>query len=147
LIADKELVNYINYYARSRMFSCAIDPGVTGGLIKALELASGPDGSQKREKIKENAKHLRSLLRNKVDIGTAHSWIIPVIYGDEKLTIPLSDYLQHHGLDISLMMFPAVPKNRSRIRAFVTSEHSPEQIEKGAEILLNAAKEFNFFLN
>ena len=147
LIADKELVNYINYYARSRMFSCAIDPGVTGGLIKSLELGSGPDGDQKREKIKENAKHLRSLLKDKVDIGTAHSWIIPVIYGEEKLTIPLSDYLQHHGLDISLMMFPAVPKNRSRIRAFVTSEHSPEQIEKGAHILLKAAKEFNFLLD
>ncbi|MFQ6608485.1 MAG: aminotransferase class I/II-fold pyridoxal phosphate-dependent enzyme [Fidelibacterota bacterium] len=146
MIGDQEIVNYLNYYARSRMFSCAIDPGVTGGLIKALELAVGPDGDLKRERIKENAKHLRSLLRGKVDIGTAHSWIIPVIYGDEKLTIPLSDYLQRHGLDVSLMMFPAVPKNHSRIRAFVTSEHSTEQIEKGAEILLNAAKEFNFLL-
>ena len=33
LYAKKKVTNYINYYARSRMFSCALDPGVTGGLI------------------------------------------------------------------------------------------------------------------
>ena len=39
IYANKKITNYMNYYARSRMFSCALDPGVTGGLIKSLELA------------------------------------------------------------------------------------------------------------
>ena len=34
------------------------------------------------------------------------------------------------------MTFPAVSKNRSRIRAFVTSEHTKEQLDKGAEVIL-----------
>jgi len=144
LYAKEEISNYISWYARSRMFSCALDPAVTGGLIKALELASGPDGDIKRKRIKKNTKTLRSLLQGKVDIGTSTSWIIPVIYGNEKLTIPLSDYLQKSGIDISLMTFPAVPKNRSRIRAFVTSEHTEDQLERGADIILKAAKEFGF---
>jgi len=146
LYAKQELINYVNYYARSRMFSCALDPAVTGGILKALELASGPDGNEKRKRIVENADHLRSLLKNKVDIGTSQSWVIPVIFGDERKSIPLGDYLMRKGYDFSIMMFPAVKKNKSIIRAFVTSEHTKEQLEGCAEALIDAAKEYEFAL-
>ena len=146
LYAKQELINYVNYYARSRMFSCALDPAVTGGILKALELASGPDGDEKRKRIVENADHLRSLLKNKVDIGTSQSWVIPIIFGDERKSIPLGDYLMRKGYDFSIMMFPAVKKNKSIIRAFVTSEHTKEQLDGCAEALIDAAKEYEFAL-
>ena len=146
LYAKQELINYVNYYARSRMFSCALDPAVTGGILKALELASGPDGDKKRKRIVENADHLRSLLKNKVDIGTSQSWVIPIIFGDERKSLPLGDYLMRKGYDFSIMMFPAVKKNKSIIRAFVTSEHTKEQLEGCAEALIDAAKEYDFAL-
>ena len=146
LYAKQELINYVNYYARSRMFSCALDPAVTGGILKALELASGPDGDEKRKRIVENSDYLRSLLKNKVDIGTSQSWVIPIIFGDERKSIPLGDYLMRKGYDFSIMMFPAVKKNKSIIRAFVTSEHTKEQLEGCAEALIDAAKEYEFAL-
>ncbi|MBA7706040.1 2-amino-3-ketobutyrate coenzyme A ligase [subsurface metagenome] len=146
LFAREGLTNYVNWYARSRMFSCALDPAVTGGLIKVLELATGPDGKAKRERIRSNADYMRSKLQGHVDIGSSHSWIIPVIYGDEHITIPMSNYMQREGLDTSLMAFPAVPKNQSRIRLFVTSEHTREQLDKGAEVIIKAAEEFGFLL-
>ena len=146
LYAKQELINYVNYYARSRMFSCALDPAVTGGILKALELASGPDGDEKRKRIVENADYLRSLLKNKVDIGTSQSWVIPIIFGDERKSLPLGDYLMRKGYDFSIMMFPAVKKNKSIIRAFVTSEHTKEQLEGCAEALIDAAKEYEFAL-
>jgi|TARA_B100001105_G_scaffold102861_1_gene82515 7-keto-8-aminopelargonate synthetase-like enzyme len=144
--AKKELINYMNYYARSRMFSCALDPAVTGGIIKSLELAAGPDGDQKRIRIIDNADYLRSLLKDKVDIGTSQSWVIPIIFGDERKSLPLGDYLMRLGFDFSIMMFPAVKKNKSIIRAFVTSEHTKEQLDGCAEALIDASKEFNFNL-
>lgn len=144
LVADEELIFYINYYARARMFSCAIDPAVTGGIIKALELASGPDGDAKRLRIMKNAAYLRGKLQDHVDIGDSNSWIMPVIYGKERITIRLNAYLQESGLDTSLMQFPAVPKNQSRIRLFVTSEHTEEQMDRCVEVISDAAKKFGF---
>ena len=144
--AKKELINYMNYYARSRMFSCALDPAVTGGILKALELAAGPDGDQKRKRIIENADYLRSLLKDKVDIGTSQSWVIPIIFGDERKSLPLGDYLMRLGYDFSIMMFRAVKKNKSIIRAFVTSEHTKEQLDGCAEALIQASKEYKFNL-
>lgn len=146
LLASKAMVQYVNWYAKCRMFSCALDPAVTGGMIKVLELASGPEGHNRREKLKKNVIFLKKLLKEKVDLGISDSWILTVIYGEDKKTIDISSYLQRSGLDTSIMQFPAAPKNKGRIRLFITSEHSHEQLRKAADIILQAAKEFDFLI-
>lgn len=144
LLARQEITRYVNWYARCRMFSCALDPAVTGGMRKALELAAGADGQMRRQRLHQNARLLRDRLNGQVNIGTSQSWVIPVIYGAERLTLPLSDYLQRAGLDTSIMQYPAVPHNEARLRLFVTSEHTPDQIEQAAAIILDAARHFGF---
>lgn len=146
LLAKKEITRYINWYARSRMFSCAMDPAVTGGILKALMLASGPDGQARRQRIRDNAELMRQLLADRVNVLTTNTWIIPIIYGDEKLTFPLNDYLQRQGLDVGLMTFPAVPRNEARIRLFITSEHTEAQLRQAAAIIIEAAERFGFAL-
>jgi 7-keto-8-aminopelargonate synthetase-like enzyme len=146
LFAPRKTAQYINWYAKSRMFSCALDPAVTGGIIKSLELASGTNGDERRARLHTNAEFLRNQLRGKVNIGTSESWIVPVIYGPEKYTLPLSDFVQRSGLDTSVMQFPAVGKNESRMRLFVTSEHTTEQLQRAAEIILRAAEKYKFAL-
>ena len=49
-----------------------------------------------------------------------------------------------HGLDGSVMSVPAVPVNEARIRLFVTSEHTPEQIRRCADIVTRAGRELGF---
>lgn len=146
LVAKREITQYVNWYAKCRMFSCAIAPAVTGGVTKALELASGNDGDERRRRIRRNADLMRSQLAGKVNIGDSQSWVIPVIYGSDKQTMPLNDYLQREGLDTSIMQFPATPRNKARIRLFVTSEHTPDQITQATQIVLKAADKFNFLL-
>jgi 7-keto-8-aminopelargonate synthetase-like enzyme len=146
LIAHSDVTRYVNWYARCRMFSAAIDPAVTAGVTRGLELGSGEEGAAGRERLQKNADLLRSLLRGEVEIGNAESWIVPVIFGSESLIVPLSDWLQRHGLDGSVMSFPAVAMDEARVRLFVTSEHSEEQIRRCASIVLRAAAEFGFLL-
>ncbi|MFT3691607.1 MAG: pyridoxal phosphate-dependent aminotransferase family protein [Kofleriaceae bacterium] len=144
LIAKKEIARYVNWYARCRMFSCALDPAMTAGVTKALELASSSDGNDRRAHVDRNATLLRAQLAPDVDIGRSNSWIVPVIYGPETNTIPLADWLQRHGLDGSCMSFPAVPVNEARIRLFVTSQHTEAQITSCARIVRGAADAIGF---
>jgi 7-keto-8-aminopelargonate synthetase-like enzyme len=144
LIAPKEIARYVNWYARCRMFSCALDPAVTGGILKSLQLGSGADGESKRRRLGENAAYLRERLSGKVDIGRSESWIVPVMYGPGERTFHVNDYLQRRGLDASIMQFPAVPKNESRVRMFVSSEHTRDQIDQAATIICDAAAHFGF---
>lgn len=77
LLAKKEIVRYVNLYAKCRMFSCALDPAVTGGMVKVLELAKGEEGRKRRQRIKANAKYLHSVLSERVCCKDTASWVIP----------------------------------------------------------------------
>lgn len=147
LIARSDVVRYVNWYARCRMFSAAIDPAVTAGVTRGVELGASEEGAAARTRLHANASLLRSLLTGKVRLGHSESWIIPVIFGAKSLIVPLSDWLQRHGLDGSVMSFPAVPMNEARVRLFVTSEHTEVQLRRCAEIIVRAAAEFDFSLN
>jgi glycine C-acetyltransferase len=144
LWASDAIIQYVNWYAKNRMFSCALDPAVTSGLIKVIELAQSQDGARRRESIKQNASYMRSLLRGKVDLVEASTWILGIIYGDESKTLQVNDYIQRRGLEASIIQFPAAPKNKARLRLFISSEHTTEHLDAAAEILLDAAKKFNF---
>jgi len=140
----EEVAQYMNWYARCRMFSCAMDPAVTGGLVKSLEIASGPDGDARRARLIKNADGLRERLSSFLSLGDSTTWVVPVIFGAQQKSIALSDYLQRHGLDSGVLTYPAVPRHLSRLRMFVTSEHTEEQLDRAAEILRGAAKQFEF---
>ena len=140
----KEIIQYLNWYARCRMFSCALDPAVTGGMAKVVELAGTEIGKERRTRIKANANYFRSLLQGKVNVGGNDSWVVIVNFGDESKTLNLNDFLQRAGLDTSIIQFPAVPKGEARIRMFVTSEHTEAQLKKAADIILAAAAKFDF---
>ena len=144
VIGPREVCRYINWYARCRMFSCALDPAVVAGVTRALELGAGSDGQERRARVWANADRLRASLAGRVDLGRSSSWIVPVIYGPDTLTLKVADHLIRSGLEGSVMGFPAVEVNRARVRLFVTAEHEREQLERGAKIMLETAEHFGF---
>lgn len=84
----------MNWYAKCRMFSCALDPAVTGGMTKVVELAGSEIGMTRRKKLKSNASYFRKLLSGKVNLGECDSWVVIVNFGNESKTLQLNDYLQ-----------------------------------------------------
>lgn len=144
LIARRDVTRYVNWYAKSRLFSCALDPGVTGGMLKVLELASGPVGDERRARLVANARRMRELLAPHVPIGLSESWIVPVIFGQDTSTFDVTDFVQRHGLDTSVMTFPSVPKNEARLRLFINSEHTEQDLVRAADVIVRAAGQFGF---
>ena len=54
--------------------------------------------------------------------------VIPVILGDARRCIELSQRLLEHGLNVRPLLPPAVEENAARLRFFITCEHTEEQI-------------------
>lgn len=140
----QEIAQYLNFFARSRMFSCALDPAVTAGVTQVLRMANNDDGDARRARLHANGQFLRDQLRGNVNIGLSESWIVPVIFGDDTLALPVLDTIQRHGLDAGVMQYPAAPLGQARLRLFVTSEHTEAQLRQAAEIILAAAEKFGF---
>jgi 7-keto-8-aminopelargonate synthetase-like enzyme len=88
-------------------------------------------------RMRENAALFLSLARE-ADIVTGDSAcapMIPCIVGSSSEALRLSDALMRRGINADPIVFPAVPEDEARLRFFVTSCHSEEQIRSMVRVL------------
>ncbi|MFQ5512137.1 MAG: aminotransferase class I/II-fold pyridoxal phosphate-dependent enzyme [Candidatus Krumholzibacteriia bacterium] len=136
---SRKLINYLRGFARSRMFSCALPPGVVAGLIKALEIAQAEP--ELRGKLWENVGILSTLLKNSgVDIGSSASQVIPIMIRDDERIFAMAEEMIHEGAYLNVVRYPAVGKHRSRFRISVTAAHTTADLEEGAAIITRVLK-------
>ncbi|OMC08168.1 hypothetical protein [Mycobacterium sp. SP-6446] len=85
-------------------------------------------------------------LAREADIDTGHpacAPMIPVVVGSSTKALQLSYALQRRGINADPIIFPAVPEEEARIRFFVTSCHSSEQIHFMVKALADELKLVN----
>jgi len=70
-----------------------------------------------------------------LDTGFSEGYAItPVIIGDSLSAAMLSDLLFAEGISALPIIHPAVPEKLARLRFFITSEHTPDQIDRAVEL-------------
>ncbi len=131
---SQALYNYLMGFARSRVFSCALSPAVSAGVLQALKICEREP--QLRAKLWENVAYMRSLLANiGIDVGESTSQIIPIMIRNDRKVFGVAQALQRAGLYLQPIIYPAVAKNRSRFRISISSTHTPQQLDEAATIL------------
>ena len=71
-----------------------------------------------------------------IDTGDSRGTpIIPCIVGDSLKALRLSNALLRRGINVNPILYPAVPEELARLRFFITSCHSEEQIRSAVKIL------------
>ena len=97
VVGSRKLIRYLKGFARSYVFSCALAPGVVGGLLKACEIAR--DEPELRERLWTNTAYLQELLRERgVDIGDSQSQVIPIMIRDDDRVFKVAEDMIHHGV-------------------------------------------------
>ena len=143
VIATKELCYYLNWYSKCRMFSCALPPGLTAGMIRVIEIASSDEGERRRRRLLSSTDYFINKLRDlNIDIGKTCTWIVPYVFGDESKSLPVCRYFIEEGILSSVIQFPAVSKGQARTRFFITSEHQQCDLDMAADKITIAQKKF-----
>jgi glycine C-acetyltransferase len=134
------LYKYLEGFARSRFFSCALSPVVAAGLLEALRIASREPGL--RGRLWANVAHIRRLLREEgIDVGESTSQVIPVMIRNDRRIFEIAHRLQRAGLYLQPIVHPAVAKHRSRFRISVSAAHTHDQLNEGVAILAHVLRE------
>ena len=60
--------------------------------------------------------------------------IVPVIVGDIVRAGRITDRMRARAVNVLPIIYPAVPLKAARLRFFIRSSHTPEQIRKAVEI-------------
>jgi 8-amino-7-oxononanoate synthase len=139
LASDRTVIDYIRGFARSRFFSCALAPTVTAGILKALEIADAEP--QLRTKLWDNVAYMQKLLRDGgVDIGDSSSQVIPIMVRNDATVMEIGEQLLRGGVFINPVKYPAVGKHKSRFRMSISADHSKEQLDEGAGIIIDVLR-------
>jgi len=123
------LIEILRYQASGFMFSVGMSPPVAAASSRALELMLAEPERVRR--LQDNGRFFMETARDAgLDTGLALGFaIIPVIVGDSLRTVKLANLLMEAGIFTIPVTFPAVGEKTARIRFFITSEHSREQME------------------
>jgi glycine C-acetyltransferase len=113
---------------------------VVGACLAAFDLLENEP--ERIDELWENTRYFKEALRAAgFDTGTSETPITPILVGEASIAHEFSRRLFENGLWATGIGYPTVPEGRARIRTIVTATHSPELLDRAAEILVRVAKE------
>jgi glycine C-acetyltransferase len=128
--------------ARPFLFSTSHPPSVTAACIAAIDVLL--DEPERIERLWDNTRYFKAgLERLGFNTGSSESPITPVIVGEGKKAMELSDRLFQAGVFAQGIGYPTVPEAKSRVRTIVTSEHTREDLDAALAAFESVGRELS----
>jgi len=136
---SRDLIEFLYHRARPFLFSTSHPPGVAAACMAAFDILE--QEPERIEQLWSNTRYFKSILQNAgFNTGESETPITPIMVGEAKTAHAYSAGLFENGLYATGIGFPTVPEGRARIRTIVTATHTPEMLDRAAEILTRVAK-------
>ena len=138
--ASESIIHYLKHNSRPLIFTAALPPANTAGVLAALEvLIAEPE---RRVRLWENTTRLREGLQGLgFDLGNTQTPIIPVLIGTLERTFLFWRKLFDAGVFTNPVVPPAVPAAECRLRTSLMASHTPDQIDFAVEAFATLGKE------
>lgn len=135
LAGREKLISYLKYTTPSFVFATACSPANTAASLAALHILQAEP--QRVARLRDRSALFLKLARERgFDTGNSHDTpVIPIILGDSKQCIRVSQKLLLRGVHAQPILYPAVRESAARVRFFITAEHTEEQIQRTIEVL------------
>ncbi len=139
VVGEKKVITYIRHHARSLIFSASMPPSAVATARKALEIIKNEP--ERRKKLWKNTeKMLKGFKSIGFDTGTAETPVIPIIIGDDMLTIRFWKELFENGVFVNPVLPPAVPPKKSLLRTSYMATHEEEELDEALSIFEKIGK-------
>mgnify|MGYP006283650007 CR=1 FL=1 len=123
-----DLIHYLRCTVPGFMFSVGISPANAAASLEVLRLMKSEQ--ERVTRLQSNAAFfLERAKASGLDTGLSKgSAVIPVITGDSMKAVRLTNKLFECDVNVSPILFPAVAEEGARLRFFITSEHTEDQM-------------------
>ena len=123
------LIELLKFTSPSFVYSVGTPPPVAAAATAAIKVMQRE--SWRLKKLRQNGRAFAALATARgLNIGLSiGASIIPIIVGSSPHAVILSQRLLQRGYNLFPAIFPGVAENQARLRFFMTSRHSMEQIE------------------
>ena len=133
--ASKELIEYLKYTVPGFIFSAGISPANSAAALASVRLIKQhPEVPQQLQARSEF--FLQACKKRGIDTGLSKdSAVVPCIVGNSMDCLKLSERLAERGINVQPIVYPAVDDNESRLRFFLSSTHTEEELEFTAQAI------------
>ncbi len=128
IAGSSELVEYLKYTAPGFVYSVGLSPPNTAAALAAINLLQ--EEPDRVAKLASNSRlFLRLAKEAGLDTGLSNNTpVVPIITGNSANALRLSHALYERNINVQPILYPAVEESAARLRFFITSTHSEEQI-------------------
>ncbi|MBI1967999.1 MAG: pyridoxal phosphate-dependent aminotransferase family protein [Gemmatimonadetes bacterium] len=138
--ASETVIHYLKHHARPMIFTAALPPANTAGVLAALHVMKREP--HRRDQLWTNTRRLQDGLRSLgFDIGPTETPIVPVLIGPLETTFVFWRKLFDAGVFTNPVVPPAVPPSQCRLRTSLMATHTPAQIDQALEAFARLGKE------
>jgi glycine C-acetyltransferase len=136
--ASAAVIELLVNTARPFIFSTAPPPPSVGAALEALSLLLSRPGLV--EHLRRNAATLREALGSAgLEVGDSRTQIVPVIVGDPRRAVALSERALEGGVFAQAIRPPTVPAGGSRLRLTAMATHRVDELRAAALVIARAA--------
>jgi 8-amino-7-oxononanoate synthase len=132
---SRQLVDYFRYTLPGFVYSVGMTPANTAAALAAVrQLRAEPD---RLAVLRQRSELFITLASDAgIDIGTSgQTPVIPCVVGDSLRSVVLANALYDRGISVCPIVHPAVEEHQARLRFFVTTEHTSEDIAYTVSVL------------
>ena len=135
IAGSRKFIKHLRYNLEGFIFSCGCTPSNTAAAYKAIQLFM--DESERVEKLNENSKYFLNRLKEcGFDTGlSCDTPVVPIMIGDSKKALHISKRLYDKGVNALPIIYPAVKEDEARLRFFMSSSHTKEDMDRTVEML------------
>lgn len=133
----RQLIKLLKFKAPGFVYSVGLSAPAAAAAAEALRVMK--EEPQRVRKLRENSAFAFSAAREAgIDTGVSDGYaVIPIMIRDAIKAVVVAENMLKRGYNMLPIIYPAVPMKESRLRLFITSEHTKEHLE-GA---INALRE------
>ncbi len=141
---SSRLKDFLINAAPGLIYSTALPPSLLGMQLAAIECVQSMDAQ--RAHVKALSNHLKALLcEHGFRLSRSSSHIIGLMIPDIAMARDVKLHLAHQGIGVSLIRYPTVPKNTTRLRISIHANLKQNDLETLVHALLQARKQLGFF--
>ena len=129
IAGSEDLIEYLIQTARCYIYTTAMPPAIAEATRTSLRLLT--EENWRQQTLHKNINYFKSLAAqaklNRLNSSTA---IQPIVIGETKKAVDISQQLLKKGLHIAAIRPPTVAKNTARLRITLRADHTAQDIEQ-----------------